>query len=484
MQKIIFNTEKELLSFFRKFKGKNLSELKNLLSDEIDSKINANKGIAGQIFEGLTGRVPNSSPMPDIEELGIDLKVLPLREGLKKNSFVSKERSKLKAVNYKKLLTDKWETAYVRKKIDKILFNVYHHPAGYRFDELEQLEYIDSFIFNLDERREQNDIRKDWEKLKNEVCSLKAHNISEKMFKTLSASTSGIGRLVDYHQNAPPAKERSHSFKNAFMTTLWKEYDKNDYASDVVIDEGDFVSFITNKIDNTIKGKMISELLNNYEFSSKSPPKNIVNSVLNDIIGIKKGKKIREFDLNDIVLKTVPVNPDTGNLYESMSFPKMSLRDLLFQEWDNYDEENSDESALKTELVKNLIFIPIYKRKLKKGKKYVFEDSLKWKFGKPIHWTADAYTLEAIKKEWIGCKKLVMDNRVETKPYTQKNGKIIQKNNLLKSSQSEYIHIRPHTSDSSNIDIPYYNHTNGKISISWQSFWLNKSFVKTIINNC
>ena len=481
MKKIIFNTEEELLSFFRKFKGKNLSELKNLLDREIDSKINTNKGIAGQIFEGLTGRAPNSSPLPDIEELGLDLKVLPLKTGLKKKSLVSKERSKLKAVNYKKLLTDEWGTAYLRKKIDKILFNVYHHHEGYCFDELEQLEYIDSFIFNLDERREKDDIRKDWEKLKNEVRSFNAHNITEKMFNTLSASTSGIGRLINYHPEANPAKERSHSFKSGFLTTLWKEQDDY-YALDFVADEKDFVSFITSKINSTITGKMIAELSDNYKVQSKSPPKNIVNSVLNDVLGVKKGKTIREFDLNDVELKTVPVNPDTGNLYESMSFPKMSLRDLLFEEWDDYNEENSDESTLKIELMKNLIFIPIYKRKFKKGDKYIFEDSRNWRFGKPIHWTAGAYALDEIKKEWIYCKSMVMENRVDTKPYTQKNGKVIQKNNLLKSSQSKYIHIRPHTSDSSNIDIPFYTHTNGKVSISWQSFWLNKGFVKKIID--
>ena len=50
-------------------------------------------------------------------------------------------------------------------------------------------------------------------------------------------------------------------------------------------------------------------------------------------------------------------------------------------------------------------------------------------------------------------------------------------------SKTRYIHLRPHTSKSTNIDKPYEDYTKGKISISWQSFWLNKNFVSKIINN-
>ena len=176
MQKIIFKSENELLDFFRMFKGKTLYELKNSLSEEAASSINVNKGYAGQIFEVLTGRRPNNSEKPDIEELGIELKALPLKE-VRNEEFVSKERSKLKSINYVKMLSDDWSTAYLRTKIDKILFNVYLHPDGYRFDEIKNLIFLDSFIFNLNDRAEKKFIIRDWEKLKNEISSLKAHSL-------------------------------------------------------------------------------------------------------------------------------------------------------------------------------------------------------------------------------------------------------------------------------------------------------------------
>lgn len=55
-----------------------------------------------------------------------------------------------------------------------------------------------------------------------------------------------------------------------------------------------------------------------------------------------------------------------------------------------------------------------------------------------------------------------------------------QVNNLLKSSDTEIIHIRPHAKNSKDIDKPYFEFS--KINISWQSFWLNKSFTEKIIN--
>ena len=56
-----------------------------------------------------------------------------------------------------------------------------------------------------------------------------------------------------------------------------------------------------------------------------------------------------------------------------------------------------------------------------------------------------------------------------------------QENNLLKSSDTEIIHIRPHAKNSKDIDKPYFEFS--KTRISWQSFWLNKSFTEKVINN-
>ena len=480
MQKIIFESESKLLSFFDKYVGKNLLEISKLLDDEIFDAISHNKGMVGQIFEGLTGRKPNTYSEPDIKELNIDLKVLPLKKV--NNILVSKERSKLTSANYKKILNDDWNDTYLRKKIDKILFNAYYHPSGSSYDNLEDFIFKGAFIFHLDERIEKDTIKSDWLRLKKKVCQFKAHSISEKMFRLLSASTSGTGRLQKYHSDAKLAKERSHSFKNGYLTSLWKEQSHPCLPS---IDTGGqmFDSFIFKIIKNTFEDKTIGELEREFGLSLDTNAKNLVNLLLKKVMNVNDLRSIREIDENELEIKTVPINPNNGTPWESMSFPKMSLKDFAHEEWDGVNNDSNHEASLKVELEKNFIFLPIIKKKVNVEGRMKFEDRRLWRFGKVTAWKPDEDMLDGIRKEWESCKKMVVNDEVETWKVEQKLGKIIQKNNLLKSSTSKYIHIRPHTSDSSNLDLPYLRFTNEKISICWQSFWLNKSFLKEVINH-
>ena len=82
------------------------------------------------------------------------------------------------------------------------------------------------------------------------------------------------------------------------------------------------------------------------------------------------------------------------------------------------------------------------------------------------------------KKEWEKAKD-ILKNGVQVNDVKHGKG-TRQENNLLKSSDTEIIHIRPHAQNSKDIDKPYFEFS--KIKISWQSFWLNKSFTEKIIN--
>ena len=452
MQKILFETENELVSFFNRFKGKSLLEISKSLDGDILRSISKNKGMVGQIFEGLTGRSPNTSPEPDIKELNIDLKVLPLKKV--NNSFVSKERSKITKVNYRKMLIEEWNNTYLRKKIGKILYNAYYHPNGSSFDDLGDLIFKGSFIFKLNERDEKSVIKSDWKRLKREVCQLNAHSVSEKMFRLLSASTSGTGRKLEYHQDAKHAKERSHSFKNGFMTSLWKEQKNNNTQS---IDTGGqmFDSFILNIMRDTIENRTIGELEAEFGLSLDTNAKNLVHLLLKKMLNVNDLASISDIDVNELEIKTVPLNPKNDTPWESMSFPKMSLRDLAFEQWNGSDDDQGHEASLRVDLEKNFIFIPIIKNKIKVDGRMRFEERKLWRFGKVMPWRPDDETLNGVREEWEYCKDMVVNDKVETWAYVQRSGKTIQRNNLLKSSDSKYIHIRPHTSDSSHIDIPF-----------------------------
>ena len=210
--------------------------------------------------------------------------------------------------------------------------------------------------------------------------------------------------------------------------------------------------------------------------------KSFAKLIINKILRIAKNAKIIEIEKNDIEIRVIPIR-ENYNPWEAMSFPKMSLVDLVHEDWNGEEE---DESVFRREINKTFIFIPIVKKKVsvfnkqKNKNESKFENYKNWKFLKCVKWQPSLENLNGIQIEWEKCKTQILENNVKTWPEKQKN-RTIQRNNLLKSSESQFIHIRPHTTDSSHIDVPYQKYTNGRIEICWQSFWFNKSFLQNII---
>ena len=93
-----FNSEIELISYYSKFKNFSLKKIKQHVEVSYpEIQLKTNKGIVGQVLESLIGNAPNNDPNPDVANLGIELKVMPLRKV--SNSLLPKERSKIKITN-------------------------------------------------------------------------------------------------------------------------------------------------------------------------------------------------------------------------------------------------------------------------------------------------------------------------------------------------------------------------------------------------
>ena len=214
----------------------------------------------------------------------------------------------------------------------------------------------------------------------------------------------------------------------------------------------------------------------NLEFSSKS--KASFRFLINKVLKIEKNSKILELEEKGINIKTIPVSFD-NKAYEPMSFPKFSLVDLIEENW----QENENCTFYNT--VKNgFIFIPVIKEKfseLKNGKKlYKYNNWNQWKIGKIIFWKPNAEEILTIKNEWLKAKQIVVSG-VITKSVKWGRG-TRQENNLIKSSDTNILHMRPHAKNSKDLDIPYLNFSNNKVGICWQSFWLNIKFINTLIS--
>ena len=101
--------------------------------------------------------------------------------------------------------------------------------------------------------------------------------------------------------------------------------------------------------------------------------------------------------------------------------------------------------------------------------------------GRIINWRPNKNELSEIQGEWEEAKNIIY-NEVVTKKIEWGNG-YRQNNNLLKEKKTSYIHMRPHAKNSQDIDIPYKEFTRNSVSICWQSFWFNKKFIQSLIQN-
>jgi DNA mismatch repair protein MutH len=473
-----FNNVKDLESFYKKFENKTLKNLSEYVSHNYPKiSISTNKGIAGQILEAIIGNAPNSNPNADVIGINVELKVLPLRKiG---NQIQPKERSKIKSINYNKIVNEEWQTSDVRNKMEKILFLLYEHPSGKTYKDWEEFLFKGTLLYEVKNEKE-NIVQEDWEQIKFKVQSEIAHNISEGDSKILGACTSGTGKDIVYGNNKKTAKQRSYSLKHNYLKVFYEENKEGQKFSSlnlgVKVEPQDFV---LNEFNKVLKGNNLKLLVDKFNVKFSPKAKSSFSLLINRILKVDDKKKIRELEENGIVIKTIPVS-EQNKPWEAMSFHKFSLVDLIEEEW----ESDENEADFKNIISQGFIFIPIIKEKEKyteKGEtKYRYKDWTTWKIGESVYWKANPNELLKIEQEWELAKRIIKKG-VQVTNVKHGSG-FRQENNLLKSSVTKIIHMRPHANDSKDIDKPYFEFTNHKIEISWQSFWLNKKFTEEIIN--
>ncbi|MGG5509404.1 MutH/Sau3AI family endonuclease [Myroides odoratimimus] len=475
-----FTTIKQVISHYNKLKGKTIKEIyEKALNDYPDILLNVNnKGIVGQVFEASIGQKPNSNPNPDIENLALELKVLPLRKV--GQSLQPKERSKIKSINYNSIVDEEWNTSEVKNKINNVLFFVYEQPTGVKFSELDKQKFEGVLHFDLNSNDLSGDlsqIKKDWELIQSVVKREEADLLSESLTDFLGASTSGTGLQVKYG-NGKSAKQRSYSFKHSYLKYFYLK-NKNKLK-----ETGKSVSSIIDILQDKLVGKSLLSLSLDYELNFEYECKSGFKNLINNILKVEKGKLPSELVKENLSIKTIPISKE-GVVFEAMSFPKFSLVDLEYEKWNVLDNEEEEEAVFKNIISDGFVFITLEKQKIKyfddkeNKNKYKFNLWKDWIIKDVFIWKPTENDLKGIEKEWNIYKQFIVNNQLQITPKVTKKGNIINNNNLPKYSETEYIHIRPHTMKASNLDLPFKDKY--KKAISWQSFWLNKNFIEKIV---
>jgi len=427
------------------------------------------KGAIGNIIEreGF-GIANNNDARPDFEELGIELKVLPLKKNAK-GDYSVKERTKVCSINYKELIKENWKGSHARYKLDKILFIFYYYDKEDNYNS----EILDYLLFHL-ENSDEPLIKSDWERTRGLVEEGQAHLLSESQNVVLAASRSGAGKLEEKNWPDQPnqlfskkARQRAFSLKPSFTKVLWSEL-KNKDAYDQISKKTEYSTY--QELENIILGKLnkwegksLKEFAIFYDLQMNSS-KNAAATIVRTALGFQgKNKPVKEIEQLGLIVKMTPCRKKDNFPYESMSFPFQPLGEIK-------DELRFDESEFYTYL-QGFLIIPIYRKNRKE------KDLDKMVFGKSIIYRPSKDDLLGIQKEWELINKTINNGiLINKKAFNNRKG-FIQENNLPKESETKYIHMRPHARNSDDIDKSLID-----ISLTKQCFWFNKKMIQKIIS--
>lgn len=221
------------------------------------------------------------------------------------------------------------------------------------------------------------------------------------------------------------------------------------------------------EIDNKLqkfKGMKVSELKEHVGITTKDNKASFV-SLARKMLGISSNQFTLCDGKVDAVLKTVRV---TGmkNPAESMSFMPVN-----FDEWIN-SPSWVDSSLYKYFKEKTLILFIF--QQYPSGQRV--DDNEMTFYGVKV-WKMSNYDLNhGLKEVWDEVCSLLNENRLEISPVIQKNGQVINKNNLPKSGFNDLGHLRPGAKNGDDkILLP-----TGQTIVK-QRFWFNSEYVKEIL---
>jgi DNA mismatch repair protein MutH len=132
-------------------KGKTIGDIYKDITGENHSHYK--KGASGLILENLLGLTNNGSPLADLEDLKVEIKVLPIQL----HNLKVKEPTQIKMINFIEVAKETWETAKIRDKIETIFWIVYgvpRNPVTRKNDSQDKYVLLDWFIDTPDNHKQ------------------------------------------------------------------------------------------------------------------------------------------------------------------------------------------------------------------------------------------------------------------------------------------------------------------------------------------
>lgn len=452
-------SEKEILDITKNSMNKTFGELG--LDENFTIK---NKGgLGGFVEEYVFGYNANNDDNPDFIDAGIELKVTPIKRNMD-GSFSSKERLVLNMINYKSEALATFKTSSFYKKNKRLLIWFYLYSLGVSPSNYEVVDYN---LFEFEKSLQYKVIERDWNIIHDKIIKGKAHEISESDTEFLAACTKGSNSsvLIEQYRSPIKAKPRAYSFKQSFMTYIYRNLIHNIAAYSNLVSEDEWMK---NPLEDIYKEKMSiyhgltqKQLCRRFGVSSKAKQLNFI--LCQRMLGISgKSKATIEMEAAGIIFRTITVDKN-GRPTESMPFKPFEFDELINNSW--------EESSIREEFVDLKLMIFVFKE----------VDNI-ISFDRIHFWNAPNSIVDGeIKNMFEQCAEMIKNG---TAFYYDNNNKIKDKFPKENRNGNGVCHIRPHARvESDHYDLPVPDKETGIKSYTKQSFWFNKDFIEKILNN-
>ncbi|XJS10918.1 Sau3AI family type II restriction endonuclease [Aerococcaceae bacterium WGS1372] len=449
----------ELLAIAMSAEGKQIREF------DINNRLKAkrNKGGIGQIIEeGLYGYEVNSTSEADFAELGVELKVTPVK--INKNKTLSaKERLVLNIINYMEEVSYTFETSSFWKKNEKLMLMYYLWES-----EISRAEYriIKSVLFTYPEE-DLEVIKNDWEIIVGKIRAGKAEELSEGDTMYLGACTKGASSksLRDQPYSDVKAMQRAFSLKQSYMTVLVRKHINNEeivsFTSSEELSKKSLETILNERFEPYI-GMNVIEISQKIGYKINPSNKSTIANMISAMLGIKGTKldKIEEFAKANIQFKTIRLEPN-GLPKEHMSFENVD-----FDSWISEPFENS-QFYKRFEQTKFLFIIFQFKETQKENHKRVPY------FKNVVLWNMPEKVIQSELKDMWSQGRITLEKGVKLIPTNKGIS-----NNLPKATENPVTHIRPKARKAADtVKLP-----DGQF-ITKQAYWLNREYIAEIVKN-
>ncbi|MDS9471939.1 Sau3AI family type II restriction endonuclease [Sporosarcina pasteurii] len=460
---MLYKTEEELIYKARRAEGKSFGDIDK--SGRIQNE--RAKGHLGQIVEeSHFGYEVNSNREADFENLGVELKVTPVRRN-KNGTLSAKERLVLNIINFHEEVQRDFHTSSFWLKNEKILMMFYKW-----FPEVKRADYriLKAYLHKYPEE-DLEVIKKDWELIVQKIKDGRAHELSEADTNYLGACSKGANKssLRSQPFSDEMAMQRAFSLKQSYMTALVRKVIRQEdlvrFSTASELKKKSLEQLLWDKFSPYI-GKSLEEISEVTQQVINPNPKHFLQQFVSGLLGIRgiRLNQIEEFAKANIHLKTIRLEPN-GIPKEHMSF-----KNIDFIEWAN---ESWDDSWLKNYFEETKLLFVVFEYKETEGEnpdgKLYFKGIKLWNMPKK---KID----NQLKDFWVHTQSLIQDG-IELTPVKQKTRTIVR-NNLPKPGYNGVCHIRPKARDGSDkTELP-----DGRM-ITKQAFWLDNKYIAEIIES-